>query len=67
MLILNFFNTFYHELIEFFVDIKNIIINITSSIYNFLNKYMSKEAIGIFLIAAIALLVIFIFRKVSDK
>lgn len=67
MLILNFFNTFYHELIGFFVDIKNIIINITSSIYNFLNKYMSKEAIGIFLIAAIALLVIFIFRKVSDK
>jgi len=67
MITINIFKTIYNDTIYYIKDLKNIINEFITNIYNFLNGYMSKEAIGIFLIAGIALLIIFIFRKVSDK
>jgi hypothetical protein len=67
VLILNFLDTFYYELRSFFIDIKNIIIDIIANLHSFLNKFMSDDIISIFFIAIVAIIAIFIFRAIINK
>ncbi len=67
MLIANFLETFFNELISFFKDIKNIITNILQSTHNFLTRYISDDVLTVFLIAIGAFLLILIFRAIINK
>lgn len=67
MLIANFFQTFYYELIDFFVDAKNTIVNVFSDIHKFLNGFLPDEVLIVFLIAIFAFILILIFRGVINK
>ena len=67
MLTLNFFNTFFTELIDFLKEIQDFIISILTTIHQFLNRFMPDEIIlglGIVLMAMIAIM---IFRAVINK
>lgn len=52
---------------SFFIDVKNFFTNLYNTIHDFLNNYLDDTALGIFGIIFIAALLIFIFRKISDK
>ena len=67
MITLNFFKTFYYELIDFLNDIKNFITYLLSNIHNFLNKFMPDEVILLFLIGISAFILTLIFRIIINK
>lgn len=52
---------------SFFIDVKNFFTNLYNTIHDFLNNYLDDTTLGIFGIIFIAGLLIFIFRKISDK
>lgn len=60
-------NSIHSQFNSFFIDIKNIVLEIYSIIHNFLSKYFDDTALGIFLIILAAALFIFIFRKISNR
>lgn len=67
MLTLSFFKTFYYELIDFFVDIKNFFVDIFANIHNFLNKFMPDDVLVVFMIAIIAFCAILLFRYIINR
>ncbi len=67
MLTLNIFKTFYEELIDFFKDIKDLVVNILSDLHLFLNKFIPDEIIIGLLICLAAFIAIMIFRYVINK
>jgi hypothetical protein len=67
MLVLNIIDTICQEFLGFFNDIKDIIIDIYSSVHSFLNRYLADDVISVFLIALAALIAILIFRHIINK
>ncbi len=67
MLIANFVETFYNELIDFFGDIKYTFLDTVSYFHNLLNRYISDDILIVFLIAIGAFLLILIFRYIINK
>lgn len=67
MFTLNIIKTFYYELIDFLVDIKNLFTKILSDLHHFLNRFMADEVILVFFIALCAFIAILIFRAVINK
>lgn len=67
MAIVEFFKTFYNQLIDFFIDFKIAITKILSDIHHFLNRFMPDDVILLFLIAIGAFILIAIFRAIINK
>lgn len=67
MVTLNILETLAKETKEFFLDMKNGIINIFASIHYFLNQYMSDNVLTAFLIVILAFIFILIFRAIINR
>ena len=67
MLTLDIIVTFARQLMSFIQDVSIFFKDLFSSIYNFLNRFIGKEALLMFGILAAALLAIYIFRAVINK
>jgi hypothetical protein len=65
MLILNVLETFAFELKSFIIDVKNVLLDIFSNIYNFLNSFLPKEAIFIFIITLVVFITLYIFTRIN--
>ncbi len=67
MITANIFETFYRQLVDFFIDAKNIFIDTISYFHKYLNRFFPDDVLMIFLITIGAILLILIFRSIINR